>query len=60
MIGLTSLIASKQQPFIYNWSLQPFSLDYDLDCHTTYVKFIHELPDSLKSTPHDRLVRNFS
>ena len=31
--------------YIYNWSLQPLSQDYDLTSHTTYVvcvNFIHE------------------
>ena len=34
--------------YIYNWSLQPVSQDYDLASHTTYVAcfhFIHEWQD---------------
>ena len=34
--------------YIHNWSLQPFSHDYDLVSHTTYVvcvSFIHEWRD---------------
>ena len=26
--------------YIHNWSLQPFSQDYDLASHTTYVEYV--------------------
>ena len=46
----------------YNWSLQPFSQDYDLVSDTIYVvsvSFLYEWRD-LKSIPNNRFLRNFS
>ena len=41
--------------YIHNWSLQPFTVRViALVSHTTYVTY------SLKSTPNDRFLRNFS
>ena len=55
---------------IHNKSLQPFSMDYDLVSHTTYVMLrghsrATHVPltyggtYSLKSTPNDRFLRIF-
>ena len=47
----------------HNWSLQPFSQDYDLAPHTTHavcvILYMSGGAYSLKSIPNDRFVRNF-
>ena len=47
-----------------NWSLQPFSKDYDLATHITYVLYANFIREwlilySLTSTPNDSFLRNF-
>ena len=41
--------------YIHNWSLQPFSQDYDLVSHTPYFGCVYMIDGncSLKSTPND-------
>ena len=50
--------------YIHNWSLQPFSQDYGLASHITYVValilYMRGGTYSLKSTSNDQFLRNFS
>ena len=51
--------------YIHNWSLQPFSQDYDIAFHTplmlcALIVYMSSLTYSLKSPPNDKFLRSFS